>query len=287
MLIRIGYDIELALPAPVSIVAMLQVHSSRASDLRWSDLPNLDPSMPLTSFIDSFGNRPSRIQAPAGNLRLSCSALIEDSGQPQAEDPAAFEHPVEQLPNEALQFLLSSRYCEVDRLSAAAYDLFGSLPRGWGRVAAICDWIHARVEFGYNYASPTRTAEGILMERKGVCRDFQHLAITFCRALHIPARYVAGYLGDIDVPPATTPMDFSAWIEVYLANRWWVFDARHRQPRIGRIPIAIGRDAADAAITTSFGQADLRSFRVITVEEPVPVIYNEGATSDMKRPDHK
>jgi transglutaminase-like putative cysteine protease len=199
--------------------------------------------------------------------------LIEDSGLPDAADPGAREHPVNELPHETLRYLLNSRYCEVDRLSNIAVELFGGAPPGWRRVQAICDWVHAKVAFGYHHARSSKTALDVFTERSGVCRDFQHLAITFCRALNIPARYATGYLGDIGVPPAPDPMDFSAWFEVYLENRWWTFDARHNHPRIGRVLMATGRDASDVAITTSFGIANLKNFTVVTEEEiPAPAV---------------
>jgi transglutaminase-like putative cysteine protease len=163
---------------------------------------------------------------------------------------------------------MNSRYCEVDRMSNIATELFGNTAPGWGRVQSIVDWIHTRVQFGYQYARATRTALEVYTERVGVCRDFQHLAITFCRCMHIPARYATGYLGDIGVPPSQAPMDFSAWLEVYLEGRWWTFDARHNQPRVGRVLMATGRDAADVAITTSFGMAELTKFNVVTNEVP-------------------
>jgi transglutaminase-like putative cysteine protease len=192
--------------------------------------------------------------------------LIEDSGEPDAVDPSAREVRVDCLPEETLLYLLGSRYCEVDLLSETAVQLFGGLPRGWRRVQAICDWAHNHVKFGYDYARCTRTAVEVHNERVGVCRDFQHLAITLCRCLNIPARYATGYLDDIGVPPAPSPMDFSAWFEVYLEDRWWTFDARHNTPRIGRVLMATGRDAADAAITTSFGSAVLKKFEVVSDE---------------------
>jgi transglutaminase-like putative cysteine protease len=192
--------------------------------------------------------------------------LLEDSGLPDPASPHAIAHPIAELPHETLRFLLSSRYCEVDSLAAAAFDLFGNTAPGWGRVQAVCSWVHQKVAFGYSFARPTKTALDVFTERQGVCRDFQHLAITFCRALGIPARYAAGYLGDIGVPVSDTPMDFSAWFEVYLENRWWTVDARHNAPRIGRVLIATGRDAADVAFFTSFGTANLKSFLVISDE---------------------
>jgi transglutaminase-like putative cysteine protease len=204
--------------------------------------------------------------APAGRLRLSNSTVIEDSGDPDAIKPDAAEMPVDELPSETLRYLLPSRFCEVDLLSNTAVELFGSTPRGWGRVQAICDWIHDKVTFSYPQARQTRTALDVYTERVGVCRDFQHLAITFCRALNMPARYVTGYLGDIGIPPVPYPMDFSAWFEVFLDGRWWTFDARHNTPRIGRVLIATGLDATDVAITTSFGRARLAHFKVTTDE---------------------
>jgi transglutaminase-like putative cysteine protease len=165
-----------------------------------------------------------------------------------------------------LPYLLNSRYCEVDLLANTALELFGHLPRGWRRVQAVCNWVHDKVTFGYRFANPVRTALGTYTERVGVCRDFQHLAITFCRALNIPARYATGYLADIGVPVDPNPMDFSAWFEVFLEDRWWAFDGRHNMRRIGRVLLATGRDATDCAISTSFGKARLTGFKVITQE---------------------
>jgi transglutaminase-like putative cysteine protease len=266
MLIRLGYDIRFNIPAPVTIVGMLHVHPSREPDLLEPDELKLDPDVPITSYIDTFGNRCSRFVAPTGHIILTGSTLIEDSG---LEDPIPFdatEHPVSELPNDTLIYLLNSRYCEVDRLSNIAVELFGNVAPGWNRVHAITSWVNSKVSFGYQHARSTKTALDVFTERVGVCRDFQHLAVTFCRALNIPARYVTGYLGDIGIPPTYTPMDFSAWFEVYLNNRWWTADARHNRPRIGRVLMAVGRDASDVAITTSFGIASLTHFSVVTDE---------------------
>jgi transglutaminase-like putative cysteine protease len=266
MLIRLAYDIQFDIPAQVAMVALLNVHPSRAPDLLEPDELQTEPKLEITSYTDSFGNRCSRFVAPPGQLRLFNSALIQDSGLIDPADWSACESPVGDLPNEILTFLLNSRYCEVDRFSNIAHEFFGQVNPGWGRVQAICDWVHAKVAFNYQHARPTKTALDVYTERVGVCRDFQHLAITFCRALNIPARYATGYLGDIGVP-IRLPMDFSAWFEAYLGGRWWTFDARNNQPRLGRILMATGKDAADVAMTTSFGQADLRSFFVVTEEE--------------------
>ncbi len=267
MLIRLGYDIELQLPKPTTLVAVLNVHPSRVPDLREPDRMQIAPDADQEQYTDSFGNLCTRIAAPAGPLQLWTSTVIEDAGHPDPVDWNAHQTPVEKLPPETMQFLLSSRYCEVDRLSELAWELFGNIAPGWPRAQAVCDWVYDYVTFGYQFARATRTALETYNERVGVCRDFQHLAITFCRALHIPARYATGYLGDIGVPPAG-PMDFSAWYEVWLGDRWWTFDARNHQPRIGRVLIATGRDASDVAITTTFGVSILNRFSVTTEEVP-------------------
>jgi transglutaminase-like putative cysteine protease len=264
MTLRVGYDIQFEIPASVAMVALLNVHPSRVADLRGPDELCIEPAAQINSFIDSFGNRCARFVAQQGPLRLSSSTLIYDSGLPDRVSPDAREIPVQELPFEVLRYLYNSRYCEVDRFSTIALELFGAVPPGWSRVQAICDWIHTRVSFGYQYARPTKTALDVYTERFGVCRDFQHLAVTMCRALNIPARYATGYLGDIGVPNSASPMDFSAWFEVYLEDRWWTFDARHNQPRIGRVLMATGRDASDVAITTSFGMTNLTQFTVVT-----------------------
>jgi transglutaminase-like putative cysteine protease len=267
MFIRLGYDIQFDVPSSIAMVAVLHVHPSREQDLREPDELIIDPTAKTENYLDSYGNRCTRFQAEAGRIRLSGTTLIEDSGLPDAINPNAREHPVNELPHETLRYLLNSRYCEVDRLSNIALELFGGISPGWGRVQAICSWVHAKVAFGYQYARPSKTALDVFTERTGVCRDFQHLAVTFCRALNIPARYATGYLGDIGIPPTPEPMDFSAWFEVYLENRWWTCDARHNRTRIGRVLMATGRDASDVAITTSFGTAHLKNFTVVTEEE--------------------
>jgi transglutaminase-like putative cysteine protease len=275
MLIRLGYDIQFDIPAPVPMVAMLRVHPSRIADLREPDDLRLTPARSIDLYHDSFGNICSRFVAPVGQLRLYNSTLIEDSGEPDLVNFGARQAPVQDLPSEVLRHLLASRYCEVDRLLNTAGELFGRTEPGWPRVQAICDWVQTNITFGYNFASPTKTAQDVYGDRHGVCRDFQHLAITFCRCMNIPARYATGYLGDIGVP-LTPPMDFSAWFEAYLEDRWWTFDARNNVPRIGRVLMATGRDAADVAITTSFGTAWLKSFTVVT-DEVAPLEIDNGS----------
>jgi transglutaminase-like putative cysteine protease len=274
MLIRLAYDLQFQIPAPVAMVALLNVHPSRVPDLLEPDELQTEPRLEVTDYFDTFGNRCSRFVAPPGPLRLTNSTLIRASNNPDEVNLSARQLVVSDLPHEILCYLLNSRYCEVDRFSNIAFELFGNLEPGWGRVQAICNWVHNKVTFNYQHARPTKTALDVFTERVGVCRDFQHLAITFCRALNIPARYATGYLGDIGVP-VILPMDFSAWFEVYLDGRWWTFDARNNQPRLGRILIATGRDASDVAMTTSFGQADLRHFCVVTEEEAATPSENQ------------
>jgi transglutaminase-like putative cysteine protease len=266
MLIRLGYDIQFETLSDVPFLTLLNVHPSRKNDLREPDVIKIEPALSVETYEDTFGNLSCRMVVPAGKVRFLNSTLIEDSGEPDAQGFDAKEIPVECLPVNVLPFLMNSRYCEVDLLFNTAYELFGNTPRGWPLVQAVCNWVHTKVTFGYKFATPARTALGVYTERVGVCRDFQHLAITFCRALNIPARYATGYLGDIGVPRDPNPMDFSAWFEVYLGNRWWAVDARHNKPRIGRVLMATGRDATDCAITTSFGRAPLTKFVVVSEE---------------------
>jgi transglutaminase-like putative cysteine protease len=264
--ISVGYEIVYDLPNPTPMLLTLNVHQSRAADLIVPDNLVTNPPVPITGYLDKFGNWVSRVAAPAGQISLSARAIVNDSGQPDAVVPDAVQHTIEELPEDTLIFLLGSRYCETDHLSQIAWNLFGNTPLGWARVQAICDFVHSHLTFGYQYARPTKTAWEAYQERTGVCRDFAHLAIAFCRCMNIPARYCTGYLGDIGVPPMDAPMDFSGWFEVYLGGRWHVFDARFNTPRIGRILIARGRDAADVAISITFGPSTLVSFKVWTDE---------------------
>ena len=266
MFIRIGYDIEFDVPSPTAMMMLLRVHPSVEPSLRGPEALAIEPDVPAVEFTDGFGNRARRILAPAGTLRLTNDAVVEVDGLPDPEAPDAREVPIHELPPEVMPFLLASRYCEVDRMSEMAWDLFQKTPPGWARVQAIVDWVHDHIEFGYPHARWTKSAFDAHAEAKGVCRDFTHLAVTFCRCMNIPARYVTGYLGDIGVPASPDPMDFSAWFEVYLGGRWHTFDARHNKRRIGRILMAKGRDAVDVALTTSFGPTTLKRFVVWTDE---------------------
>ena len=269
MLIKIGYDIELGVASPMALIYMLRVHPSRRDDLVVPETLRISNDLNAEEYIDAFGNHCGRVDVPPGvpSVRLTNVAYIRDSGAPDAVDRDARQHDPRTLPPATLQFLLPSRYCEVDsELLAFAWNQFGPVAPGWARVQAICDFVHQHLRFDYQSARPTRTALEGFREQVGVCRDFTHLAVTLCRCMNIPARYTTGYLGDIGVPPVPSPMDFSAWFEVYLGERWYTFDARHNRPRIGRVVMARGRDAADVPITMMFGAHSLWRFNVVTEE---------------------
>ena len=263
MLIKVGCEIKFTYPNPTAVLLMLYLHPSVAARVRTPERLEVDPPVPIAQYIDSYGNRCGRIFVPAGNMTVRHGVILEDNGLPDPQVWNAHQHAVHELPNEVLLFLLASRYCEVDsELKEIAWKLFGHFPAGWPLVQSICNFVHQHVRFDYQQASANRTALGVYRERVGVCRDYMHLAITFCRSLNVPARYCTGYLGDIGVPPVPSPMDFSAWFEVYLGGQWHAFDARNNVPRIGRIMMARGRDAADVAMTTTFGVNQLVSFKV-------------------------
>jgi transglutaminase-like putative cysteine protease len=266
MKIRAGYEISYDCPHSTPMILQLSVHPSRVADLLTPDRLHLDPVLSVNTYHDSFGNFCHVIRAPAGRLTMTTDFVIQDNGEPDAIAPQAKQHELEDLPVDVLAYLLGSRYCETDRLMNMAWSLFGNTPKGWSLVQAICDFVHSHISFGYAHASPTKTAFDAHAEKLGVCRDFAHLAITLCRCMNVPARYCTGYLGDIGVPIDLAPMDFSAWFEVYLGDRWYTFDARHNHPRIGRILMARGRDATDVALVTSFGPCIMSGFKVITDE---------------------
>jgi transglutaminase-like putative cysteine protease len=266
LLIRVGFELVYQCPQPTPMVVQLNVHYSRASDLVRPDHLVVQPSVPISGYRDSFGNWCTRLVAPAGTVRLTTDALIRDSGQPDVILPWLQQRDVPSLPAETLLFLLGSRYCETDLLSTKAWELFGGTKPGWPRVQAICDFVHQHITFGYEHSSPTKSAFQVFHEQKGVCRDYAHLAVAFCRCMNIPARYCTGYLGDIGMPPPYAEMDFAGWFEAYLGDAWYTFDARNNTPRIGRVLMAHGRDAADVALSTTFGPNQLESFRVWTDE---------------------
>jgi transglutaminase-like putative cysteine protease len=264
MRIRLGSALTFDLPAPTPMIATLTVHYSRAADLEQPDFLITDPPAPVTGYRDSFGNWCNRLHAPAGRFTLGTNCVIRDAGIMETSDPDAVQIPVENLPQETLLFLLPSRYCESDLLLDEAWRLFGHLPPGAGRVQSVCDFVHRHIRFGYEHSRPTRTAMEAFREARGVCRDYTHLAVAFCRALNVPARYCTGYISDIGLPPPYAPMDFAAWMEVWLGDRWHVYDPRNNAPRTGRVLIAHGRDAADVPLTYMFGPGILASFRVWT-----------------------
>jgi transglutaminase-like putative cysteine protease len=267
MRVRCGYQITYDCPSPTPMLFMLSVHASRRDDLETPDWVRTDPVLDVRQYIDGFGNICSRILAPAGRTVVSADFVIADTGLVDDHAPDAEQIPVHDLPDETLVYLLGSRYCETDRLSDLAWNLFGGTPPGWARVQAIVDYVHTHIQFGYQHASPTKGAFDAYEERLGVCRDYAHLAVAFCRCMNIPARYCTGYMGDIGVPVVGV-MDFSAWFEVYLGGRWYVFDARNNRPRMARILIARGRDASDVPIAHTFGPAYLADFKVISDELP-------------------
>lgn len=268
MLLRIGYDITYYFPAPTALIMMLHTHPSRSASLRTPEHLFSQPALAIEEFTDIYGNTCARAHCPGGRLRLRNDAIVADTGLPDIVEPTARQHTLHELPPETLLYLLGSRYCELEKLSDIAWTLFGQTLPGWARVQAICDWVHAHVTFGYQFARSDRTAYETYLERRGVCRDYMHLAIALCRCMGIPARYATGYLGDIQVPPDPNPMDFSAWFEVFIGGQWYTFDARNNRPRVGRILMARGRDAADVALTTTFGKHILENFTVWTYEPP-------------------
>jgi len=278
--IKSAYDIQFELLQPTPMVAMLQLHPSEDArvlvpEVFRAELVGSDAPIPVEEYLDVFGNRCSRFVAPTGTLRLSGSSVVEAGEGPELQGFGLPQTPVEELPHEALQFLVPSRYCEVDRFGGVAQDLFGHLGTGWSLAASIRDWVYGKVAFNYQMARVTKTAMDVYTERVGVCRDYQHLAITLSRCMNLPARYVTGYIGDIRTP-GTGVGDFSAWYQIWIGGKWWDMDARHNYPRLGRVLMGVGRDAADVAITTSFGRADLKSFWVDSFEidaegKPVPL----------------
>jgi transglutaminase-like putative cysteine protease len=279
MQIRFGYELIYWTPVPTHMILLLHCQPTAKQRLLRPDILRTEPAVPLRFYTDSFGNTCTRLELPGGSTLITADALLEDSGQPEPELWSAQEHPVRDLPDEVMVYLLSSRYCDTEMLMAEAWRLFGHLQPGWGRVQAICDFVNRHVSFGYQHARATRTASETYHESLGVCRDFAHLAITLCRCMNIPARYCTVYLGDIGVPPVDAPMDFAGCMEVYLSGQWHMFDPRNNARRIGRLMIARGRDAGDVAISTAFGQAQLQRFLVWTDEVKPASAFGEPAVT--------
>lgn len=270
MRLSVGCELQYDFPQPTPIIVMLNVHYTRVSDLERPDHLRIEPSVPVSGYRDHFGNWCTRLLAPTGRMRISTDTILRDTGLADPVVTNAAQVAIQDLPEEALVYLLASRFCDSDRLLDLGWTLFGHATPGWARVQAICEFVHKRIAFGYQHARVTRSASEAFEEQRGVCRDYAHLAIAFCRALNIPARYCTGYLGDVGTPPPYPPGDFAAWFEAYLDGRWHIFDPRNLVPRIGRVLIARGRDAADVAITTTFGPNTLSSFKVWTDEVPGP-----------------
>jgi transglutaminase-like putative cysteine protease len=267
--IAIGCELTYAFAQSTPLIAILNVHPSGASSLEWPDDLVTTPTVPVERYSDVFGNSCTRMVAPPGLFTFGTRSVVRDSGAWDSQTRTAAEIPVEALPPDTLQFLLGSRYCETDRLTDSAWKLFGNTAAGWDRVAAVCNFVHDHLTFGYEHSRPTRTAADAFEERRGVCRDYAHLAITLCRCLNIPARYCSGYVSDIGLPAPFAPQDFAAWIEVFLGGAWHALDPRNNSPRIGRVLVSRGRDAADVPLAMTFGPSQLTSFRVTTHEEPV------------------
>ena len=266
MQLRAGYELIYNYIQPTPVILVVNIHHSRALDIVVPDVLITEPAIPVSSYRDVFGNWCSRVLAPPGRMKYTSNCVIKDSGLPDEIMPGAWQDSVEDLPEDTLRYLLGSRYCETDLLSDTAWQLFGWYTPGYQRVQAICDYVHNHIWFNYQNARATRTAYEAYNERTGVCRDFAHLAVTFCRCLNIPARYCTGYLGDVGTPPPYPPGDFAAWFEAWIGGRWHMFDPRNNVPRAGRILMARGRDASDVAITTTFGPNTLESFKVWTDE---------------------
>ena len=262
MRLQVGYHLVYDCPQPTPMLLMLSTHYSRVDDVLVADVLVTDPPVPIRHYRDGFGNLCARIVAPQGRISLSTTALLDVSDQPEVAPPDGYQHPVEDLPDDSLVFLLGSRYCETDLLADLAWQVSGHAPPGRGRVQAICDFVHRHITFSYELARPTRTALQAYQEQRGVCRDFAHLGVALCRAMNIPARYCAGYISDVGLPPPYAAMDFAAWFEAYIGGSWQTFDPRNNAPRTGRVLMARGRDAADVAISTGFGPTTLVQFDV-------------------------
>jgi transglutaminase-like putative cysteine protease len=284
MQLRIGFELTYRFPQPTPVILLVSVHESRARDLIVPDSLMVEPSIPITGYVDAFGNRCHRLLAPAGIVRLTADGVIKDKGEPDEVRSDAWQDSVEDLPDDSLMFLLGSRYCETDLLSQTAWQLFGGTPSGYSRVQAICDYVHNLIAFDYQNARVTRTAAEAFNERTGVCRDYAHLAIAYCRCMNIPARYCTGYLSDAGLAPPFAVGDFAAWFEAWIGGRWHMFDPRNNVPRMGRVLMARGRDASDVAIATTFGPNTLEGFRVWADEVPVHETF--GSPTDNLFPRH-
>ncbi|GAC1397603.1 MAG: transglutaminase family protein [Chloroflexota bacterium] len=266
MNIRVGCDFHYETPWPTPTVMQIEPYASREQRIVRQDM-EIAPTTPTHEYRDSYGNTCRRFTMPGGDFRLRFDAVAAVADTPDPVHLHAIQAPVDELPDETLLYTMPSRYCLSDVLSGAAWDLFGETEPGWGRVQTICDWVHENIRFQYGTSTPLTTAVDVYESRVGVCRDFAHLGLTFCRAMNIPARYVFGYLPDIGVPIPDAPMDFCGWFEAYLEDRWWTFDPRNNTRRVGRVVIARGRDALDVAMFTTYGSHTLHRMVVWADEE--------------------
>jgi transglutaminase-like putative cysteine protease len=261
MRVRVGCEFTYETQTPVPMLMLVQARPDGEHEIRYESQWT-EPNLSVREYRDGFENPCWRLVLPAGRSVVRYDAVVEVSGEADIVVPDAPLVPVQDLPDDVLVFTLPSRYIQSDLLLDDAWQLFGDTPQTWARVQAVCDWVHANVEYGYGLSGPSTTALDVFKQRQGVCRDFAQLSVALCRALNIPARYTFGYLGDIAVEPPDVPMDFHAWFEAYLGGRWYTFDARHNVPRIGRVKIAHGRDAVDVALSTAYGSATLKSMIV-------------------------
>ena len=283
MRVRVGceFTIESSSPTPTAGIV-------RPRDRDWHTLlaerRTVSPDIPVHSYVDGFGNQVWRWLAPAGVMQIRYDAIAE---VPDSPDPVLADLPgtfIDAVPDDALIYTLPSRHCQSDLVIDEAWRLFSDAPDGWARVQAICDWAHQNIQYGYGNSISTTSGYDAYQQRRGVCRDFAHTGVMFCRAMNIPARYVCGYLPDIGVPYDPNPMDFHAWFEAYVGGAWRTFDARHNTPRIGRVLIARGRDAVDTALLTSYGLSSLTGFSVwaaqideaTTLDDPIQQLEVQG-----------
>ncbi|MBA3946196.1 MAG: transglutaminase family protein [Herpetosiphonaceae bacterium] len=258
--VRVGCDFiyESEFPSPMMVIVRPKEWPGHQMI---DEVRTVEPEIPLHEYVDSFGNHVWRFVAPVGTLHLRYDALVEvpTTGDPHL--PGLPKMPIEALPDDVVAYTLPSRYCQSDMFNDDAWRLFGGIQGGWEQVQAVCDWIHTNIRYGKGSTSTTSSWD-VYQAGVGVCRDFAHMGVTFCRALNIPARYVCGYLPDIHVEPDPTPMDFHAWFEVFLDGAWRSFDARHNRHRTGRTLIASGRDAVDVALATIYGSTKLANMTV-------------------------
>jgi len=265
--VLVGCDFTYVAVIPTPVVFQVQpIESPQVSveGARWIT----EPDVAVRGYTDLYGNPCVRAVLPAGrsSFRFGAVAVVPDAAEEADENVP--ECPPNELPDDTLVYTLPSRYCLPDVLGGEAWSRFGGLVPGYRRVQAVCDYVHGHLAFQYGSTTALDSAVDVNLAGRGVCRDFTHLAVSFCRALNIPARYVFGYLPDMDVPPDPAPMDFAAWMEVWLGDRWWTFDPRNNTRRKGRVVIGRGRDASDVAMATTFGGPQLVSMLVRAEEAP-------------------